>query len=74
MYQAAAVRTVKNEKHPLKVIVPDGTKVNEQRVNHENKLDYLEFDQCSSNDFFDPTTQINYMKITSEEHRQGYKE
>ena len=74
MYQAVAVRTVANEKHLSKLIVPEKTKVNKDWVNHENNVNYLEFDECNPMHFFDPETQVVYMRITPAEHRKGFKE
>jgi hypothetical protein len=68
MYLAVTVRTVNNRYHSSKVLVPKGTKVNGERVNRENCLDYLEFDDCDPMHFFDPNTRIIYLEITAEEH------
>jgi hypothetical protein len=58
----------------LKVIVQEKTKVNEDRFNHENDLNYLEFDECNPMHFFDPNTRVVYMEITSVEHGLKLKE
>ena len=74
MYLAITVRTINNRCHPLKIVVQKGTKVNKKRFNHENRLDYLKFNGCDTNDFFDPKTRIVYLKITPEEHAARFKE
>jgi hypothetical protein len=74
MYLAVTVRTINNQYHSSKVIVPKGTKVNGDRFNRENRLNYLEFDECNSMDFFDPNTRIVYLEITPEEHAERFKE
>jgi hypothetical protein len=74
MYLASAVRTVNNAHHSLKVIVPEKTKVNKDRLNHENDLNYLEFDECNPMHFFDSNTWNVYMKVTPKEHKKRRKE
>jgi hypothetical protein len=74
MYLASNVRTINNQHHLSKVIVPEKTKVNKESFNHENNLNYLEFDECNPMHFFNDTIQIVYMEITSEEHKNGFKE
>jgi len=73
MYLAIATRTINNHRHSLKLIVQEKTKVNKDRFNRENRLDYFEFDECNSKHFFDPDTQTVYMEITSEEHQKKRK-
>ena len=74
MYLAVTVRTINNRYHSLKVIVPKGTKVNGDRVNRENHLNYLEFDENNPLDYFNPDTRIVYLEITPQEHGDGFKE
>jgi len=74
MYLAIGVRTVKNKHHSLKVIVPEKTKVNKNRLNRKNNLHYLEFDECDPMHFFDSNTWNVYMEVTPEEHKTRLKE
>jgi hypothetical protein len=74
MYLAVTTRTINNQYHFSKLLVPKGTKVNFERFNRENRLDYWEFDGCDPKDFFDPNTRIVYLEITPEEHDVGFKE
>jgi len=74
MYLAIATRTIDNQHHSLKVIVQEKTKVNKDRFNRDNRLDYFDFDECNPRHFFDPNTKIVYMKITRKEHRKKRKE
>jgi hypothetical protein len=74
MYLAIAIRTILNEPHPSKVIVPAKTYVNAQHLTHDNNLDCLRFDRCSAMDHFDVENRYIYSKISSTEHQVGYKE
>jgi hypothetical protein len=74
MYLAVAVRTINNQHHALKIIVQEKTKVNKDRFNRENDINYLEFDECDPMHFFDPNTRNVYMEITSKEHKKTFKE
>jgi hypothetical protein len=73
MFLASAVQTVNQQHHSMKVIVPEKTKVNKDRFNKENDLNYFEFDECDPMHFFDPNTKTVYMEITSKEHQQKLK-
>jgi hypothetical protein len=74
LYLAITVRTINNQYHSLKVILPEKIKINEDRFNRENRLNYLEFDECNPMHFFDLNTRIVYMEITAEEHEKQLKE
>ncbi len=74
MYLAITVRTINNQYHSLKVILPEKIKINEDRFNRENRLNYLEFDECNPMHFFDLNKRIVYMEITAEEHEKQLKE
>ncbi|CAF4557455.1 unnamed protein product [Rotaria sp. Silwood1] len=74
IYLAIAVRTINNHYHSSKVIVQENTKVNKHLCNHDNYLNYLEFDECDQEHYFDLNTGNVYMKITSKEHRQQLKQ
>jgi hypothetical protein len=73
MYLATTVRTVNNQHHSLKLIVPEKTKVNKGLFNRENHLNYFEFDECNLMHFCDLDTRIVYMEITAEEHGKELK-
>jgi hypothetical protein len=74
LYLAITVRTINNQYHSLKVILPEKIKINEDRFNRENRLNYLEFDECNPMHFFDLNKRIVYMEITAEEHEKQLKE
>ncbi|CAF0937098.1 unnamed protein product [Adineta steineri] len=69
MFLASAVRTILNQPHSSKIIVPKGTKVDINLFNRNNNLNYLEFDECDPMHTFDLDTKIVYMKITPKEHQ-----
>ncbi|UJR37547.1 hypothetical protein I4U23_030248 [Adineta vaga] len=73
MYLASMVRTINNLPHSLKIIVPEKTKVNKDRFNRDNYLNYFEFNNCNSNYIVDLDALIIYMKITPLEHQQQIK-
>lgn len=74
MYLGVGVRTVNDGHHSSKFVLPEKTKVNVERLNKENNLNYFEFDECNQDHYFDPNTYTVYMKITPEEHAQHWKE
>ncbi|CAF0782937.1 unnamed protein product [Adineta steineri] len=73
MFLASAVRTILNQPHSSKIIVPKGTKVDINLFNRNNNLNYLEFHECDPMHTFDLGTKIVYMEITPEEHEQKLK-
>lgn len=74
MYLAIEIRTIENEPHPSKVIVPAKTHVNTEYLSHDNNLDCLKFDRCNPNDIFDPESRHIYSEISCSDHHRGYKE
>ncbi|CAF4123970.1 unnamed protein product, partial [Adineta steineri] len=73
MFLASAVRTILNQPHSSKIIVPKGTKVDINLFNRNNNLNYLEFHECDPMHTFDLGTKIVYMEISPEEHEQKLK-
>lgn len=74
MYLGISVVTYDEEPHDSKVIVPAKTKVNTEHISHDNNLDCLQFDDCNSTDYYDPTTRHVYLQINDEEHQSQLKE
>lgn len=74
MYLAIGLRTIDNEPHPSKVIVPAKTYVNTEHLSHDNDLNCLLFDQCNPKDYFKEDERTIYSEITPNEHQVGYKE
>ena len=74
MYLAIALRTIENECHPSKVIVPAKTYVNTEHLSHNNDLSCLQFDLCNPMDQFKEDKRTIYSKISLPEHQVGYKE
>ncbi|CAF1190356.1 unnamed protein product [Adineta ricciae] len=74
MYLACTVRTLDNQKHELKLVLPKGTQAIENAPRHGNILNRFNFSNCDPNHFFDVKEQIIYMKITDEEHANEEKQ
>ncbi|CAF1119047.1 unnamed protein product [Adineta ricciae] len=74
MYLACTVRTLENQKHELKLVLPKGTQGIEKAPKNSNILGYLDFRNCDPNQFFDEKEQIIYMKITDDEHGKEEKQ
>jgi hypothetical protein len=74
MYLAITVRTIENKWHPSKILALKGTTVDPKYISHGSHLNYLKFNGCDPNDFFDPNTRTVYLKITPEERARGLKE
>lgn len=74
VYVGVTTRTISNEPHLQKVIVPNKTNVNAEKLNTDNRLDYLEFNQCDRSYHFDGNTRTVYMEITSIDYQKQMKE
>ena len=60
--------------HRSKMIIPAKTSVNMEKLNHDNNLDCLQFDQCNSNDRCFANDAHIISIITPEEQRAQTKE
>ncbi len=69
-----AIRTIDDEPHLSKVIVPAKTHVNAEHLFRDNDLNCLRFDECDPADHFDEYQRHIYSEISSTEHQRGYKE
>ena len=74
MYVKISVVTHDMQPHESKVIVLPKTKVQIDKLSHDNNLNCLNFDECNSADYFDPITRQIYLQITPEEHSAQLKE
>ena len=73
MYLACTVRTMDDQKHESKFILPKGTQAIEKAPKHGNIRDRFNFSNCDPDHSFDAKEQIVYMKITDDEHASGKK-
>lgn len=48
--------------------------MNAEKLNKENRLDYLEFNQCERSHYFDGNTRTVYMEITPADYQKQIKE
>lgn len=60
--------------HRSKMIIPAKTTVNMEKLNHENNLECLQFDQCDPNDRCFAGDAHIISKITPEDHRAQMKD
>lgn len=74
MYLACETRTILDQRHPLKIVVPAKTTVIEELRSTQNDLNCLNFDKCDPLHAFDPESNTVHMKITEEEHDKQFKE